>query len=59
MTERLLPKAIEEEINSAMVRIATEFIDITELSAPSGEKHLLHVLTGKTLIVTVRWKEES
>lgn len=59
MTERLLPEAIEEEIDSAMRKIATEFIDITELSLPLGEKHLLHVLTGKTLIVTVRWKEES
>lgn len=55
----LINAETEAGIRSVMRSLAHEFIDVTSVSAPKLEKHFLHALTGRTLIVSARWLKKK
>lgn len=54
-------KAVEDatdaEVGAILRRVASEFIDVTTIGMPRGQKVLVYSLTGKTLIVRGVWTE--
>ena len=40
-----------------LVEIAKEFLDVTSVDTPLGERHLYHAMTGKKLTVRADWDD--
>lgn len=47
--------AAESEVTRLLSALAQEFIDVSALSTPPGEKEFVHSLTGKRLKISAHW----
>ena len=46
-------------VDEALLRLATEFIEVTSIETRIGERRFTHSLTGKTLVVSAKWLDEE
>ena len=54
-----LAKEIEDAkyaaLQTVLVSVAQEFLDVSSIDTPVGERHLYHTMTGKKLTIRADW----
>ena len=48
-----------EEADSIVSKVMNDFVEVTAMGTPSGERHFKHLSTGKVLVITAKWLEKE
>ena len=49
--------ATEAEVGRVLSTMAQEFVDLSSIGTPQGQRELFHTLTGKRLTIRADWSD--
>lgn len=49
--------ATDAEVASIVSRMAQQFVDVSNIATPKGQREFVHTLTGKKLTVRADWSD--